>query len=67
MKKIFVLSFASLASLFPLVSACGPEHGEEHLIGNGFMGFGFFGGIISTLIIVVLVLGVMLVWRKDGK
>ena len=63
MNKIFVLFFASLVSIFPLVSSCGPGH-EEEVVGNSIMGFGFFGGIVSTLVIIALVLVIVLMSKN---
>lgn len=66
MKK-FIL-FLSLLAIFPsFVSACGAEHDEGSVVTNGFVGFGFVGGVVAALIVVAIVLSVMILNKKEKK
>ena len=65
--KKFIFSLAILTSLFPLVSACGVEEHRGEVLGNNLTGFGFFGGIIFTLIVMVFILGILLALKKNER
>jgi hypothetical protein len=65
MSKFFIFSLLSSATLFPLVKACSLD-AEGHTR-NSIVGFGFFGGIVSALIIIALILGIMVLNKKNMK
>ena len=64
----FNLFFLSALAIFPsFVSACGAEpHGEEIASSGNIIGFGFVGGVMSTLITVAIILAVLLL-NKGSK
>lgn len=66
MKKSFIFFLLALSAFFPFVSAC-DVHEESEIVGNGIVGFDFFGGMLFTLIAIAIVLGIMIVIRRQEK
>ncbi|MEK0337933.1 MAG: hypothetical protein QQN41_10920 [Nitrosopumilus sp.] len=66
MRKSLILFLPVLASFSSFVGACGLEH-EASEQGKNIIGFGFMGGVISTLLIIVLILSVVFFSKNNHK
>lgn len=72
--KLMTLGAVGMSSL-PLAIACGPGHDEVNevasITGNSVFGMmgsgGFLGGIIVALLIVLIVIGILNLTKRDKR